>query len=509
MLFNSYIFIFVFLPVVLFIYYAILGKGRKTEAIAWLVASSMFFYGWWNPSYLGLIVASIIFNYSIGVSLNNKPAKAVLIMGVGFNVLLLGYFKYANFFIDNLNTVFSYDIVTIEVVLPLAISFFTFQQIAYLVDVYRGNVKEHNFLHYCLFVTFFPQLIAGPIVHHKEMLPQFRKGIFIRFDNLSVGFTIFIIGLFKKVILADGLGSYASPVFDASSVGEYITFFESWVGALSYTLQLYFDFSGYSDMAIGIARMFGIILPANFNSPYKSNSIIEFWERWHITLSRFLKDYIYISLGGNRKGSGMKAVNIMITMLLGGLWHGAGWTFIVWGGIHGIYIMINHLWRHVCSYFYKGDNHSISWNVVSKVITLIAVIIGWVFFRSDNLDGAVNLLKSMFLFDGLSFPEVYRYKFGIGEYIDLLNFSGKKHIFLSIKEGVILLSISILIAIFMPNTQQIMEGYNPVLRDIYKSPKGKFYTWRPTVAYAIIISLVFVFIISYLSRVTEFLYFQF
>ena len=308
MLFNSYIFIFVFLPVVLIGFHWIGKQGRHRIAIAWLVGVSLFFYGWWNPAYLGLILFSILFNYSVGVLLGGRARqlhkKPILIFGVTINLLLLGYFKYANFFVDNFNNVIGSDIVLDHIILPLAISFFTFQQIAYLVDAWNGETHEYNFLHYCLFVTFFPQLIAGPIVHHKEILPQFASNnIYSLYStNIAVGFTIFVFGLFKKVVLADGAGLYATPIFLSADAGIQLTFFEAWGGALAYSFQLYFDFSGYSDMAVGLARMFGIMLPFNFNSPYKAASIIEFWKRWHMTLSRFLKEYLYIPLGGNRKG---------------------------------------------------------------------------------------------------------------------------------------------------------------------------------------------------------------
>jgi len=352
MLFNSYQFIFLFLPITLLGFHLLGKEGYNRTAIAWLVGASLFFYGWWNPAYLALILFSIVFNYGVGVSLgyapNSPKKKSVLFLGVASNLGLLGYYKYANFFIENINVITGAEIVLDQIILPLAISFFTFQQIAYLVDVYRDKVKEHNFLHYCLFVTFFPQLIAGPIVHHKEMLPQFAQAITyrLRAKHLAVGFTIFVIGLFKKVVLADGIAVYATPVFEIAEFNVALTFFEAWGGALAYSFQLYFDFSGYSDMAIGIARMFGIRLPLNFNSPYKAISIIDFWRRWHLTLSRFFRDYVYIPLGGQRKGEIRRLVNLAITMLLGGLWHGAGWTFVFWGGLHGLFLVINHIWSN-------------------------------------------------------------------------------------------------------------------------------------------------------------------
>ena len=310
MLFNSYEFIFLFLPTVLLCFHLIGKQGYHRVAIAWLICVSLFFYGWWNPAYLLLILSSVLLNYSVGVLLihnsgRNLLSKNILGIGVSVNLAILGYFKYANFFVDNLNALSDTNLILNEVILPLAISFFTFQQIAYLVDAYRGKIIEYNFLHYCLFVTFFPQLIAGPIVHHKEMLPQFANDAIykLRSKSLAIGMTIFALGLFKKVVIADGISIYATPVFDAAEAGIILTFFEAWSGALAYTFQLYFDFSGYSDMAIGIARMFGIRLPLNFNSPYKATSIIDFWRRWHITLSRFLRDYLYISLEEVEKAS--------------------------------------------------------------------------------------------------------------------------------------------------------------------------------------------------------------
>ena len=351
----------------------------------------MFFYGWWNPVYLGLILGSILFNYAVGFSLLGRPHKLTLFLGVAGNLGVLGYFKYANFFIDNINALTSNDIILEQIILPLGISFFTFQQITYLVDAYRGETREYNFLHYCLFVVFFPQLIAGPIVHHKEMLPQFAKDALygLKSRNLAVGFTIFIIGLFKKVVLADGIAVHATSVFAGAEHGVYLTFFEAWGGALAYSFQLYFDFSGYSDMAIGLARMFGIRLPLNFNSPFKATSIIDFWRRWHITLSRFLRDYLYIPLGGNRKGEARRFTNLMIAMLLGGLWHGAGWNFVLFGLAHGTYIVICGAWVKVKKNI--SDNSVIKSTVVAnsigRVITFLAVVLAFVPFRAESMEG--------------------------------------------------------------------------------------------------------------------------
>ena len=411
MLFNSIEFIFVFLPVVLLVFYMIGSYGNHRIAISWLVGASLFFYGWWNPAYLGLILASILFNYAMGaalVSRNDRPhAPYLLALGVACNLAILAYYKYANFFVDNLNMLSgsSYHLETI--ILPLAISFFTFQQITFLVDASRGETREYNFLHYSLFVTFFPQLIAGPIVHHREMLPQFAKDSIYRVNqsNLAIGIAIFLLGLFKKVVLADGVAAYATPVFAAAESGEIITFFEAWAGALAYTFQLYFDFSGYSDMAIGIARMFNIRLPVNFNSPYKAVNIIEFWRRWHMTLSRFLRDYLYFPLGGNRKGQPRRYVNLMVTMLLGGLWHGAGWTFVAWGFMHGLFLVINHAWHGLRRLFgSEPGSLGLPGRGVAWLVTFLSVVVSWVMFRAESFESATVILQGMAGMNGFVLP---------------------------------------------------------------------------------------------------------
>ena len=360
MLFNSYIFLFLFLPITLIGFHFIGRYTKANIAIAWLVGASLFFYGWWNPAYLILLLFSIIFNFSVGVFLSrnskgNLAHKAILLFGIITNLSVLGYFKYANFFIDNLNSLAQTNILLNEIILPLGISFFTFQQITYLVDAYYQETKEYSFLYYCLFVTFFPQLIAGPIVHHKEMMPQFLKDTIYKLQtkNIAIGLTIFIIGLCKKVIIADGISVYSTPVFNAAEAGILLTFFEAWTGAIAYTFQLYFDFSAYSDMAIGVGLMFGIVLPLNFNSPYKARNITDFWRRWHITLSKLIRNYLWdpLSLTLTRfaitRGYGNLRIfiltiifPILFSFFWIGLWHGAGWNFILFGFLHGFYIIL-------------------------------------------------------------------------------------------------------------------------------------------------------------------------
>ncbi len=331
MLFNSLVFIFCYLPLTLGGFF-ILGRRSPLAAAAWLALASLFFYGWWNPVYVGLLAASMVFNYALGVRIV-RGARGLLTFAIVSNLALLAYYKYANFFVDNLNAAAGTGISLGTIILPLGISFFTFTQIAFLVDAYQGKAREYSFVHYCLFVTYFPHLIAGPILHHAEMMPQFAQRQTYRpdYDKLAAGVTLFVLGLTKKVLIADEVGGYVAPFFDAARSGAALTFLEAWCGALAYTFQLYFDFSGYSDMAVGLSLMFGVRLPINFHSPYKAVNIIEFWRRWHMTLSRFLRDYLYVPLGGSRKGPARRYINLLLTMLLGGLWHGAGWTFVLWG----------------------------------------------------------------------------------------------------------------------------------------------------------------------------------
>lgn len=396
MLFNSLPFFIIFLPLALLGYF-ILSRFSLKISIIFLMVASVGFYCYWNIYYIPLLASSIITNFIVGGIISRKNicrddvvAKRWLIVGIVLNISLLVFFKYYDFLINNINFIIDSPLKPLGIGLPIGISFFTFTQIAYLVDCKQGKVRETKPENYGLFVTYFPHLIAGPILHHKEMMPQFddpRSHIFSR-GRLVVGMMFFSIGLFKKVIMADGISRYVSPVFDLHYAN--LSMLEAWVGALSYTLQLYFDFSAYSDMAYGISYMFGIILPINFNSPYKSISIIEFWRRWHITLSTFLRDYLYIPLGGNRNGGTQRYINLLITMVLGGLWHGASWTFIIWGGLHGIYLVLNHGIRKVL-----GDRKIAAISVAGWALTMFGVVIGWVFFRATSVEIAVKVLRAM------------------------------------------------------------------------------------------------------------------
>lgn len=424
MLFNSYSFIFLYLPVVLLGFFWLARVGQAF-ASGWLALASLFFYGYWNPAYVGLLLGSIICNYAFGLwivkararteKLGLRTEKSVpttqssalspqrlLFVALGANLLLLAYYKYANFFAGSVNGIAGTQWNLGEIILPLGISFFTFTQIAFLVDTYQGKVKEYNFIHYLLFVTYFPHLIAGPVLHHKDMMPQFAhvSTYRINWDHVATGLLLFTLGLCKKVLWADSLAPFATAIFDGTqhgmATGILPTMYEAWAGALAYTLQIYFDFSGYTDMALGVALMFNIRLPINFNSPYKATSIIEFWRRWHITLSTFLRDYLYIPLGGNRHGKPHRYLNLMATMLLGGLWHGAGWTFVIWGMLHGVYLAINNLWREmVAERFLRGVPSWLS-ALAGGTLTFIAVVAAWAVFRAGNMTQALVILKAMF-----------------------------------------------------------------------------------------------------------------
>ncbi|UEM08598.1 MBOAT family protein [Bradyrhizobium barranii subsp. barranii] len=389
MLFHSPSFLLVFLPAVLAGFFVIGALRQYGFAALWLALSSLVFYAWDDFRHLlPLILGSIGFNYVAGRMLVAAPRRSVLALSVAANLALLGAFKYLGLATETLSEL-GVPITVTKLALPIGISFYTFTQIAYLVDAYRAEASEYNPIHYLLFVTFFPHLIAGPILHHKEMMPQFARRETYRLDlsAIALGLSWFAAGLFKKVVLADGIAGFSDPVFAAADAGKFLSTDSAWAGAVAYTLQIYFDFSGYSDMAIGLALMFGITFPLNFFSPYKADSLIEFWRRWHITLSRFLRDYLYFSLGGNRKGSVRRSINLMITMLLGGLWHGASWNFVLWGGIHGAGLLVNHAWRSL--------GIRIPWPA-ARLATLLLVILAWVPFKAATFSSAWSVWRSMF-----------------------------------------------------------------------------------------------------------------
>lgn len=412
MLFTTGPFAFLFLPIVA-IGFFLLGRVPRIAA-SWLGLASLFFYGYWMPAYVLLLVTSIIANYLIGVTIgrlrdalgdsNHRGARLALIAGIVFNLGLLSYFKYANFLLDTLRTVSGLELPAAHVILPIGISFFTFTQIAFLVDTYQKGIREYRFIHYLLFVTYFPHLVAGPVLHHAQMMPQFADTAIYRPDpaNIAAGMAMFSLGLFKKLAIADAVAPYADSVFDAVAGGHSPTTLEAWIGSLAYTFQLYFDFSGYSDMAVGLSMIFGVRLPYNFSSPYLAINISDFWRRWHMTLSAFLRDYLYIPLGGNRLGNARRFANLMTTMLLGGLWHGANWTFVVWGGLHGLYLGIHHAFGASVAGALTRIFPQRAIALIAWIVTLFAVVIAWVFFRAPDFLTAGSILSAMFSFPSAS-----------------------------------------------------------------------------------------------------------
>ncbi len=396
MLFNSYIFLFGFLPAALLIFYGLRRGGLLNASVASLMLASVAFYTYWRPSDTFILIGTIIVNYLVAkymASSSKNRSKLLLLLGISVNLGLLVYFKYFDFLATNAAAVVGFEYAARHIVMPIGISFFTFTQLAYLVDCYRSRTFEANFITYALFVTVFPHLIAGPIIHHAQMRPQFARLRKYPVDSnlITMGVAIFVVGLAKKVLLADNLVTGANLVFNAADHGAHLSTASAWLGTVAYTLQIYFDFSGYSDMAIGLGLLFGLCLPVNFNSPYKSTSIIDFWRRWHISLSTWLRDYLYIPLGGNRGGEVSRLRNVFITFLLGGLWHGAGWTFVIWGALHGSYVVVNHLLLKRATTASPGRLV-----VVGKRITvMLLVMIAWVFFRATTVPGAVGILRSM------------------------------------------------------------------------------------------------------------------
>jgi alginate O-acetyltransferase complex protein AlgI len=467
MLFNSFSFLFLYLPIVLAGYFVLL-RWQPAWIAAWLALASLFFYGYWDTRYLSLLMGSILFNYWCA------QHQRLLTFGVTANLSLLGYYKYANFLVPGQDW---------DIVLPVGISFFTFTQIAYLVDRHRGDKEKYGLTQYTLFVSYFPHLIAGPVLHHKEMMPQFSRPARFNMEDIGIGLSIFVIGLAKKVLLADPISVLVAPVFTPHAQPQLI---EAWIGTLAYTMQLYFDFSGYSDMAIGLSRLFGVRLPLNFNSPYKAANISEFWRRWHMTLSRFLRDYLYVPLGGNRHGALNRYRNLMLTMLLGGLWHGAGWPFVAWGALHGAYLVLHHGWQAVAR-----SSRPRWWG---RCLTLLAVMLAWVLFRAPDLATAGEVLQGLAGGNGVSLPRgLVRWAGeldGLGWHpafdgIRWIDFSGP---------AVPALMLAITLALCAPNTQELF---------------GLRLRWTPATWRSALMALTFLCCLFNMNRVSEFLYFQF
>jgi alginate O-acetyltransferase complex protein AlgI len=504
-LFNSYIFILVFLPLAVGLFHLARRSGWIKGSIAFLVVASLFFYGWWAPKYLLLLGALMGFDLVIAkgmLHLRNRGSswsKPLLWVGVAVNLAALGYYKYTNFLVDNADTLLGMHWRIAPIILPIGISFFTFQKVAFLVDLHEGKVDRFHVLDYALFVTFFPQLIAGPIVHHSEVIPQFDRLPRVTRDHFARGITFFVLGLTKKVLLADTAAIYVSPAFNFVASGRALDGVAAWGATLAYTAQLYFDFSAYSDMAIGIGLLFGIRLPLNFDSPYKATSIIDFWRRWHITLSRFLRDYLYFPLGGNRKGTRRRYLNLYVTMLLGGIWHGAGWTFAIWGGLHGLYLVINHAWRKLHATL-LSERQFPSW--LGRVITFLAVVVAWVFFRAPDVGTAWGMLRSMSGAHGFAAPK------------SMLHLLPGLPPSQAPIDGAVALAFAIgllCVAWIFPNTQEIMCYEGPVVDSRSRRDRGTipWLTWRGSPAWAASTGLLLALCLMKFSQVSEFIYFQF
>lgn len=463
MLFNSYDFIFLYLPVVVIVYFYLGQKHSPKWASAWMVLVSLFFYGYWDWRYVPLLLASMGFNYFVGQKIESAASRRLwLYFGVLTDLALLGYFKYAAFFLKTVNDVAGTMVFDVpHIVLPLGISFFTFTQIAYLVDTYRCETKSGGFLSYAEFVTIFPHLIAGPILNHKKMIPQFLhwENYAVNWDNIARGLALFLMGLFKKACIADGLAGWINELFGKI---HGLTCYEAWLGAIGYTFQLYFDFSAYSEMAVGLALIFNFRFPTNFDSPYQASNIIDFWRRWHMSLGAWVKEYLYIPMGGGRNGAVLKMRNLLVSMLLIGFWHGAGWTFIVWGALHGLYLVINHLWRQAGLSLPK---------VISWPLTFLAVTVAWVFFRADSLTDACSMISVMLYGRAISWNAAMSSSLGVCSRL--------------------VLGTGIALALF-PNPQRLLERYFSFnvrwLALLFILSAGSFYAF---------------------SHISDFLYFQF
>jgi alginate O-acetyltransferase complex protein AlgI len=521
LLFNDPHFLFAFLPLTVAAYLVARRIADTRTVLGVLVVASIIFYAWWNPIYVPLLGSLAGFNFVIARAISAArerkslaKARLLLTLGVAIDLLVLAYFKYTDFLIATANTALPVRIPLQDIILPLGISFFTFQKIAYLVDTSRGEVAKHDFLEYCFFVMFFPQLIAGPIVHHREIFVQTRgpNAFAARPMNLMVGLSIFLIGLFKKVILANHLAPLAGGPFATAAAGEPLYFFQAWQGAVAYTLQLYFDFSGYSDMGIGAARMFGIRLPINFESPYQATGIIDFWRRWHMTLSRFLRNYLYIPLGGNRYGVTWRYVNLMLTMTIGGLWHGAAWTYVLWGFLQGVYLMVNHAWRAVWTpidaWWSRG---------MARLVTFLAMVVSLVMFRAASFEAAMDMYRGMANLPASLGPSP-------GWTASVIGWFGVRFESPPVDRADLQLlawaAVWIAVLWFVPNTQQLMSRVQPAFnysRGNYRRDPPllertwdlRRLLWRPDLSHAAWVGLLAGLAFLSLQHVSEFLYFEF
>jgi alginate O-acetyltransferase complex protein AlgI len=546
MLFNSYAFIFIFLPAVLSGCFILAKLWGARAAQVWLIVASLYFYAAWNLAYFPLLILSILFNYAIAKSMarteNSGHRKYLLLTAVIGNLGTLAYYKYANFFISAFDTASGASFSFQTVLLPLGISFYTFQQLTLLADMKsRQSTHSLRFHHFVLFIIFFPHLIAGPIVHHREMMPQFETADYrFRWSNLAVGISLFVMGLFKKVVMADGIATYVSPLYTSAAGGNKLTLFYAWAAAFGFLLQLYFDFSGYSEMALGLARMVGIKLPINFNSPLKATSITEHWSRWHMTLTRFLTEYLNRPLmtwfARKRKRAGKGGIggpqiqlgalaNIivlpsLVTMFLAGLWHGAGYQFLVWGTLHGLYISINQTWRLLTSSYFKNRRrYEMIMRPLGFLMTLFGVVIAIPFFRSDSVETALNVFRGLFFFNGATLPDVIAYR--LPRIAAILSQTG-----IVFEPGSLVTLITtwswimvlLTIALIAPNVIQILRNYEPVVAlpsSISARPfisttfYGRWFLWAPDPRWAMTTVALGVLAILSLTRASAFLYWQF
>jgi D-alanyl-lipoteichoic acid acyltransferase DltB (MBOAT superfamily) len=550
-LFNSYEFLFAFLPTTVAVF-LLLGRVSRELALSWLIIASLLFYAWWRPLNVLIIAPSIAANYLFARALlalardesRERLRTLVLAIGVAFNIGFLGYFKYANFAVTVTNDITGTDFILEQIILPLGISFITFQKIAFLVDVAGRRVTDFTLRNYLLFVLFFPQLIAGPIVHYRESIPQFLRAS-CRFDAtlFATGLTLFTIGLFKKVILADGGAQYVSPVFEYAASGGVVTLLQGWEAAIGFTLQIYFDFSAYSDMACGAALLFGVRLPLNFDSPLKASNIIEFWLRWHVTLTRFLTAYLYnpitLALTRRRAGKGQKLLRgrgssleafvlvlvgpTLFTMLVSGVWHGAGYTFVIWGLLHGGFLVINHTWRQYtakpppkppsgASNTGAARLRARAGRLAGFALTFAAVAASMVFFRAPNLDTALPILEGMIGVHGVSLPNEIARAIGAPGLPERMLSDGPVWT-RDYLESAGTLAALLAIALLMPNSLQLLSRYQPVLQTPTRPPRiagvGPAIYWSPSLFWMAAVAAIAVISVTQISGESEFLYWQF
>ena len=517
MLFFAPAFILAFLPLVLLAFW-LARKLSLGAALVVLLAASIVFLGYRTPYDVAVFALSLAGNYAAGEALGRHRSKAILALGVAGNLLLLGYFKYLTFISANLGAAAG---PLQNTALPLAISFYTFNQIGYLVARYRREVLAHGFLDYALFVAFFPHLIAGPIVHYQQLAVQFRSPGRMRFtaQNFAVGITIFVVGMVKKIIIADGLARFADPLFAKALTGAPINFLEAWGGDLAYGFQIYFDFSAYSDMAIGLAALFGVALPINFFSPYKAASVIEFWHRWHITLSRFLRDYLYIPLGGSRGGTARKYANLMATMVLGGIWHGAGWTFLLWGTAHGALLVVNHLWRALWQRVAPraGGGTGRLALAAKWLLTFLAVQAAWVLFRAQSLAAAANVYKGMIGWDGrFILPPDYQPLLAklplLGELTAPLFAGWRADNVFAGRDQLAVLAAALAVTLLLPNVKEWLGGYFPTFpKEAATSPPPRW-QWNAQKSVAVFCGFAFLIVLGmqfFVQTPPQFIYFEF